>query len=423
MPHHDVLIAGGGMAGLACALELHAAGAAPLILEASDGVGGRVRTDIYEGFRLDRGFQVLLDAYPECRRILDYEALDLRPFFPGAEIWTGRDFARFADPFRRPREAMATLAAPVGSLSDKLKVAGLRKEVLKGTPEGLLKGPDRTALEDLEALGFSPGMVSGFFRPFFGGVLLNPDLTDSSRIFRYIFRMFSQGDISVPRLGMGEIPAQLAGRLPGGAVRLSARVTRVARNGVVLESGEELRGEAVVVATEGPEAARLLQDLPAPGSKSVTCLYFDAPERPVKGPLLVLDGEGRGPVNNLAVLSEVSSDYAPPGRHLVSVSCLVPPEKGGEVLRDRVLDQVERWFGSQVREWRFLKGYTIPHAQPTQEPGALEPAERSVVMGPGLFVCGDHRETASLQGAVHSGRRAAEAVLREVGGRGSPAPR
>jgi phytoene dehydrogenase-like protein len=407
---HDVLIVGGGLAGLACALDLHGAGAKPLVLEASDGVGGRVRTDLVDGFRLDRGFQVILESYPECRRVLDYEALELTPFYPGAQIWTGRGFARFADPLRHPGDAMAALTAPVGSFSDKFRVARFRKEVMKGAPESLLYGKDRTTLEDLRAQGFGPGIIDGFFRPFFGGVLLNSRLTDSSRIFRYIFRMFSEGNASVPGKGMGEIPLQLAGRLPEGAVRLGARVVEVAPGKVTLESGEELLGEAVVVAVEGPEAARLLPGITDPGSKSTVCLYFDAPEPPVRGPILVLDGEGKGPVNHLAVVSQVSPDYAPPGRSLISASCLgLPPDEDGELMR-AILGQMERWFGARVSEWRHLRTYRISHAQPVQDPGVLDPPERSVVLEPGLFVCGDHRETASLQGALHSGRRAAEAV-------------
>ncbi len=412
MSHHDVLIVGGGLAGLACALELQTHGVESLILEAGDGVGGRVRTDEFEGFLLDRGFQVLLEAYPECQRLLDYEALDLKPFYPGASIWTGEAFTRFADPYRRPGDVMATLASPIGSVSDKLRVTRLRSEVRKDRdPQSLLAGPDVTIRDDLTALGFSPGMIDGFFQPFFGGVLLDPDLSDSSRIFRYIFRMFSEGDISVPARGMGEIPRQLAGSLPDDAIRLETRVRGVRSNAVTLEGGEEISADAVVVATEGPEAAKLLHGFPAPASKSVSCLYFQAPEPPLDGPVLVLNGSASGAVNNLAVMSEVSPEYAPRGQHLVAVSCLGLPPDSMAALEKEIRAQVGEWFGGVVEEWRFLKSYVIPHAQPRQAPGTLEPAERPVTVEPGLFVCGDHRDAASLQGALRSGSRTARAVL------------
>jgi len=180
---------------------------------------------------------------------------------------------------------------------------------------------------------------------------------------------------------------------------------------VTLETGERMRAGAVVVATEGPEAARLLAGLPSPSSKGTTCLYFEVPEPPRPGPVLVLNGEGKGPVNNLAVLSEVSATYAPSDRHLVSASCVGLPDLSDDDLLMAVLAQMAEWFGGEVKDWVHLRTYRIPHAQPAQGPGVLDPAEREVRVSEGLFVCGDHRETASLQGALHSGRRAAEAVV------------
>jgi phytoene dehydrogenase-like protein len=416
MPDTDVVIVGAGLAGLGCARTLHDADVDAVILEASDGVGGRVRTDAHEGFLMDRGFQVILEAYPECRRVLDYDGLELRPFLPGAQIWTGQGFARFFDPFRRPQEAVATLKASIGTISDKVKVASFRREVMRKSPESILEGPDLSTLEDLKGLGFTPDMIQGFFRPFFGGVLLNRALSDSSRLFRYIFRMFSEGDISLPRHGMGRIPAQLAGGLPEGTVRLNTTVDSVGVGRVRLKGGEEIQAAAVVVATEGPEAARLLKGVQEPRSKSTTCLYFDAPEPPVSDPILVLDGEGQGPVNNVAVLNAVSPDYAPGGHNLISASCVGIPGQDGADLVSAVKSQMNRWFGRQVEAWQHLRTYRVHHALPGQGPGVLDPPQRSVEVEPGLYVCGDHRETASLQGALHSGRRAAEAVVSRLGG-------
>lgn len=410
----DVLVVGAGLAGLACAVELEKAGRCVLLLEASDGVGGRVRTDRVEGFTLDRGFQVLLTAYPETRRVLDYAALELGAFLPGALVRRNGRFHELTDPWRRPGRALATLTAGVGSLADRLRVGRYRARVRRGSLDALLRRPETTALSRLREEGFSEGMIDGFFRPFFGGVLLDRELGASSRMLDFVFRMMADGNVSLPSAGMGALPEQLANRLSAGALRLGARVASVGPREVQLESGETLAAEAVVVATEGPEAARLLRGLPAPGSRAVRCLYFAAERPPVQEPILVLDGEGSGPVNNLCVPSQVVSSYAPPGAALVSASVLDGPADPAALERS-VREQLTSWFGSGIDGWRLLRIYDIPHAQPSQAPPALDPTERPVRLEEGTYVCGDHRDTASLHGALVSGRRAAEAVLESSG--------
>jgi phytoene dehydrogenase-like protein len=267
-------------------------------------------------------------------------------------------------------------------------------------------------MERLHAEGFSAGMIEAFFRPFFGGILLDRSLSASSRMLEFVFRMMSEGDVTIPAAGMGAIPEQMARRLPEGTVRLAARVADVSPREVRFESGETMAAGAVVVATEGPEAARLL-GLPAPGSRPVTCLYFAAERAPVEEPILVLDGDGAGPVNNLCFPSQVAPSYAPAGATLVSASVVggAAGDAGEGALEAAVRAQMEAWFGPQVRGWRHLRTDHVRHAQPEQRPGALEPVERPVRLDSGLFVCGDHRDTASLHGAMLSGRRAAEAVL------------
>lgn len=408
----DVAVVGGGLAGLACARELSLGGASVQIFEAADDIGGRVRTDLHEGFRLDRGFQVLLEAYPECSEVLDYEALDLQRFFPGVLVRTSAGFVRIADPFRRPSAALGTFFAPIGTVGDKLNVAKLRGQVLSGEIESLMSGPDRSTDEELDAFGFTPSFVDQFFRPFFGGILLDSSLASSARMFRFVYRMLAQGETSVPALGMQEIPRQLAGELPADTVRTGVRVARVDARTVSLESGEQIRAGAVVVATEGPEAMRLLPGVHTPGSVAVTCLYFAAPEPPVDEAIIVLAGEPSGLVNNLAVMSEVAPTYSPDDRSLVSVSVLGIPAGDDDSLATAVMSEMVGWFGSGVNDWRHLRTYRIPHAQPAQPPGWLEPWQRPVRTETGAFVCGDHRQTASLNGAIGSGRRAARAVLR-----------
>jgi protoporphyrinogen oxidase len=411
-----VAIVGAGLAGLACARTLTQAGVPVTILEATDGVGGRVRTDVVDGFRLDRGFQVFFTAYPEARAVLDYTALDLRAFAPGSLIRAEGRFSRALDPVRRPLAALAGLRAPIGSLRDKANVLRLRRQVLSTSVESIFSAPEQTARAALGAFGFSDRILDRFFRPLFGGIFLEPDLATSSRMLRFVYRMMAEGDTTLPAEGMGAIPRQLSAGLPDGAVRLRARVTAIEPGAdsalLLVEGGEWLRAGAVVLATEGDAAAALTGLLPAPRPRPVTCVYFSADRAPLDEPLLVLDGEGGGPVTTLAVPSRVAPAYAPAGGHLISATVLGGQAESDAALEARVRHQLAGWFGApQVARWRRLKIYRIPFAQFEQTPGVLEPAQRPVRLGPRLFVCGDHVENASINGAMVSGRRAAEAIL------------
>lgn len=400
----DVVVVGAGLAGLAAARSLTDAGLDVHVLESSDGVGGRVRTDEVDGFRLDRGFQVILTAYPELARQFDVAALDLRAFDPGALVWMKGRGHTVSDPFRRPTTLVSTAVAPVGSPFDKARIALLRRRVRHGRAADLLRGSDVTTRTELERAGFSPTMLKRFFRPLVGGIQLDPDLTASRRMFDVIFRMLAEGDAAVPALGMQRLPEQLADRLRPGSVHLSTEVRAVAPHMVTMNDGSTIAARAVVVATQGPVASRLVS-IPEVRSRSVSCVYFDAPAPPTPSRLIVLDGDDRGPVLNVAVMSNISSHYAPAGRHLVAAA--LPGLIDGD-LDTMARTQLAAMFGPAVDSWRHLRTYRIPHGQPDQSP-PFSP-KKKVGLGDGLFVCGDHRDTASIQGALYSGRRTGEAV-------------
>jgi phytoene dehydrogenase-like protein len=411
-----VYVVGAGLAGLRCARRLHEKGVAAVVLEAGDAVGGRVRTDRVDDFLLDRGFQVLFTAYPEAREALDYRELELHPFDQASMIRIGGRFVTVAGPFRRRWDGLRTALGPVGGLGDMLKVASLRRRVTSGTLEELFARPETTTREALADHGLSDVIVDRFLRPLFGGLLLDRELGTSSRMFELACRMLALGEVALPTRGMGALPEQLAGGLPPDCVRLGQRVTAIGDGGVTLASGETLPASAVVVATDGPTAAGLLDgEPPDPGSVGARCLYFAADRAPVDEPVIVLDGDGEGPVNNLCVPSAVTPTYAPPGAALISAAVLDRPglPRGGD-LESAVLGQLADWFGSAVVGWRHLATYHIPHAQPAQPPGALDPPQRPVRLRPGRYVCGDHRDNASIDGALASGRRTADAVLEDL---------
>jgi phytoene dehydrogenase-like protein len=411
---HDAVIVGAGLAGLAAAIHLTAAGRNVVVVEASDGVGGRVRTDIVDGFLLDRGFQVLLTAYPEAKRMFDYDALDLRFFEPASLVQIGSKRARIGDPFREPLKVLDTVRAPIGSVVDKVRVGALRAEVKRASIDSLWTRPEKTTGQRLRDLKFSPKMIESFFRPFFAGIQLDASLQTSSRMFDFVFRMLADGGNAIPARGIGVLTTQLAAKLPAGTIRLNARVNEITDGGVFLDDGEKVRAQNIVIATEGPAANALLKQLPPVGSNRVSCVYFAADAAPIPDPIIVLNGNGQGsgPVNNVCVPSNVSPLYAPPGAHLVSASVVGDHGYTSDTaLVNAVRQQLTSWFGSVASSWEHLRTYDIAHAQPAQLPGTLEPAQRPVLLDGSVYVCGDHRDSASIHGALLSGRRAADAIL------------
>jgi phytoene dehydrogenase-like protein len=406
----SVLIVGGGLAGLCCARQLARQGMPCQVFEASESIGGRAQTDEVGGFLLDRGFQVLLTAYPEAERVLDFERLHLGRFEPGALVRYHGKFHRFADPWRRPRYALSTALSPVASLADKLRVARLRRRVSKATMQQLFELPETTTIESLRSSGFSKRIIECFFRPFLGGVFLDRELYTSSRMFDFVFRMFALGDAALPAQGMGAISRQIADLLPDDTVQTQKVVSKVERNGVQFEDGESMPARAVVVACDAPSAAKLLgEQIPTDG-RSVCCLYFAAQRPPLKEPVLVLNGEGTGPINNLCVPSQVCDTYAPPNQALISAT-VIEPLAGDEQLLQSVKTQLREWFGADVDSWRHLRTYRIPFALPNQTPPALSPVAKKCHRNDGIFLCGDYLDTASIQGAMLSGRRAADEIL------------
>ena len=404
----DVIVVGAGLSGLACALKLQEEGLDVLVLEASDGPGGRVRTDVVDGFLLDRGFQVYLDAYPVAGELLDLPSLELNSFEPGAMVFKGGKLHEVMDVFRRPQNLISSALAPVGSVWDKALVAKLRLFSLRTSLDDIGEHEDQSTEDFLKSFGFSEKMIDGFFRSFYGGIFLENELRTSSRMFEFTFKMFSQGSATLPKRGMGQISEQLANRLPSDKIRYHSPVVGLNGTTVLLESGEELSATKVVVATPFHVARKLLPEagLPDVGWRGVTNLYFSAPQSPLEKSIIALNGENQGLVNNVAVLTDLSPAYAPAGQALVSVSVLGTPAVDN--LPDKVCAELKAWFGAQVSKWKHLKTYEVAHALPEQTPGAT-PLPK---IDPPHYLCGDYCFSASIEGAIRSGQGAARRILR-----------
>jgi phytoene dehydrogenase-like protein len=314
------------------------------------------------------------------------------------------------DVFRDPRHLLASALAPVGSLADKLRVAALKWRISRSPLADIAGREDLTTEAYLRRAGFSRRMIDVFFRSFYGGIFLEKDLRTSSRMFEFTFQMFSRGSATLPAQGMQEIPRQLARRLPADAIRRGARVTEVAPGEITLASGECLEGDAVVVAADATTAARLIPGFVTkePDWRAVTGLYFAAEKSPLREAIIALNGTGRGLVNNVCVLSDVAPGYAPPGQALVSISVLGAPAIPD--LEKQVLAELEPWFGPEVRGWRHLRTDRIERALPEQPPISGPPGSSFREID-GIFVCGDHLTSASIEGAIVSGLRTADALL------------
>ena len=419
MTRPDVVVVGAGLAGLAAARRLAQAGVSAAVLEASAGVGGRVRTDLVDGFRLDRGFQIYLTAYPEGRKVLDYDVLEFKPFVAGAKVFVGGQFRRVADPRREPIGGVLSAFTPVGTLADKLRVARLKFALdaeldRDGVPPDAV---EMTTEAYLAQLGLTPKMVETLLRPFMGGVFLERGLTTSHKFFQFVFKCFGAGVGAVPRLGMQEIPKQLATRFPSEWLRLNSPVASLEPQAVTLTGGERIECRAVVVAADATTAARLLGTPTVDsGWHGTATLYYAAEESPAGEPILMLNGEGQGagPVNNAVVMSDASPDYAPAGQSLIAVSVVEPPTPDDAELDRLCREHLTKWFGPVVATWRLVRVYRIAHGLPKQPPGRLTPWRRSGAVRPGLYLAGDHAENASIDGALVSGFRAAQAALDDL---------
>lgn len=416
-------IIGAGMAGLACAHALNARGVDWTLFESSDDVGGRVRTDLVEGFRLDRGFQVYLTAYRAAGELIDDRALDFRAFRAGAMVFDGRGFVPVLHPLRHPIATLRGLAAAPAMALDLARLAPMALDAVRhpvvapGAPEG--------STEDLlRRMDIGRATVDGFLRSFFGGVFLDRSLGTDASQFRFTFSAFARGQTVLPARGMGEIPRQVAAALPAARIRLRSPVASLAyrRGGYAIRGtdGKPLEFDSVVVATDMSAAHRLdgrIED--RTWCETVTFHWAcrrSALPAPLLEPVLFLDGTGDGPINHAACTSSVAPGYAPAGEALVALSAVGidwTSESMASVLA-RTVTQLERWFGRDaMRGWRLLRTDRIVRALPRQHTADLA-ARPDPEVDEGLFVAGDHVTDGSIDGAVRSGLRAAEAVLRRV---------
>ena len=401
----EVVVVGAGLAGLSVATRLVAAGRDVHVVDAAAAPGGRLSTTRIDGFLVDRGFQVLNTGYPRVAD-LDLPALDLGFFWTGAVLRVDGRAHRVVDPRRHPTAVVDTLRAPLGGpLRDAALGAFSARAGYLPVPR-LLSAPERSAEESLRRAGVGEQALEAFLRPFLAGVLLEDALETSSRYLDLVWRSFVRGRVGLPAAGMQSIGSQLAARLPAGRLHLGIGVTAVDGGSVRTEAGSTV-ADAVVVATDPDTAAALVPGLEAAAPRQVTTHLHVLPASPWPSPLIVL-GQPGGQLVNTVVVSDAQPAYSPDGRALVASSTLAPTREAD------VRAETARAHDVAETDLDHLTSVTVTGAQPAATPPLQH--RRPVDLGGGLFVCGDHRDTPSIQGAMASGARTARAVLRRQGG-------
>lgn len=412
----DVLIIGAGLAGLCAALHLKKYGYRVKVLEAEDRPGGRIKTDHHQGFLLDRGFQVLLTAYPETREMLDYDALELKPFLPGALILSPEGKFEIMDPIRQPAAAFKTLFSRVGKLSDKLKILKLSQRLKKMSLEEIFMQPEKTTLAVIQEYGFSERMLRNFFQPFMAGIFLENGLTTSRREFDFVFKMFSEGDTAVPARGMEMIPRQLARRLGEQHILCNHKVADIDGQRVTCADGSTFEAPVILIATEETGFVnKFLSDKQGDEQYySTTNIYYSADMPPIKKGVIGLNARGDKLVNNVCVMNQVSAEYAPEGKHLVSVSINGYQKASDEELNLNVRDELAEWFGAQPETWEHLRTYRVKYALPNQDSVMHEADEEEIKLRDGLYAAGDYLLNGSINAAMRSGRIAADVIKEQL---------
>lgn len=408
MEEEKIYIIGAGLSGLIAALELEKSGFSPIILESSDRIGGRMKTDEVDGFLLDHGFQVLNTAYPEAKKYLDFQALNLKTFDPGAVIFEGKDSYIITDPMRNPLKIVGMAFSKVGTFLDKVKMFTLTQELKKKSNEAIFKEPSLPTHQYLKDYGFSDQIINNFFKPFFRGIFLEKHLNTPSRMFEFIFKMFALGQAAVPEKGMGEIPAMIRRQLSTTQLYFNSSVEKVEGKTIHLRNGETLETDRIIIAVQPDKVMKQLQGQFAPAHQ-VTNLYFSLHKSFFARPMIgLLPGDQL--VNNIVFMDDVSKAYSTNGRALLSVSVL-ESDMGEKDLIKAVQAELEEISGIKGEYFKFVKAYTIPYALPSLEDLRYSIPMTECKITDHVYLAGDYLLNGSINAAMTSGRTAAEAVV------------
>jgi len=407
---YKIHIIGAGVSGLIASKVLEDNGYKPIIIEAADRAGGRVKTDIVEGYQLDHGFQVLLTAYPSAQKYLNFEALELQHILPGATIFSNGNQKTIGDPLRNISLLFPTLFSGIGTFLDKLKILKLNSLLKKTTLAEIFAKTEKTTLQYLLDFGFSEEMISQFFKPFFSGIFLEPELETSSRMFEFVYKMFGEGFATLPKGGIEAIPKQLKANLKQTTFQFNTKVKSVDDDKIILEDGTELESDFTIIATE---ASKLIANLKNKKTEWKSCdtLYFETNTRTISKPLIGLIADRDALINNIFYHTSISSKSTGK-KELLSVTVVKEHGLSSEALKIGVQKELQHYFG--IGSYRFIKHYSIPQALPKLDGLKYEMLPSETKLTNRIFLAGDTQLNGSLNAAMISGERAALNIVQTL---------
>ena len=413
MQEYDVVIVGAGISGLTAASVLQSKGYSVKILELASEPGGRMRSENYAGFILDRGFHLFLNALPEAKSTLDYDKLQLKSLYPGILVYYKGEFNIISNPLKKSLDILSMSVAGNATFWDKIKLGKLFNEIQQMDEYEIFNIPEKTSLEFLTEYGFSNKIIQSFFKPLLSTAFLENEMKTSSRLLHFNLKMLFSEDASLPKEGIGAIPQKMADQLLPGTIQYKSKVKRIDDNMLELTTGEIICGKKIILSANAMDLEKICPGLSGNiDAHHVSTLYFAASSAPVKKPIVMLNGEGKGIVNNVFVPSLVQPSYAPNGMHLISVNVTKPNDFDDYELVDQVQMELIDWFGTQVSQWEHLKTYHIKYAIPRKKSISFSSYAKQI--SDDLFICGDHLTYGSLNAALRSGKEVALRVEESI---------
>ena len=394
------IVVGAGISGLSCALELEKNGYHVQILEKENHPGGRVHSDVINGYILNRGFQVLQTGYPETKRLLDYEKLELCNLDSEVWIMNNNTIKKLYDPIQNPSNLLKAAFSNVGTFQDKLRLLQLRQSTTSRSTNKIFQENETTSLEQINNYGFSESIINEFFKPLFGGAFLDNELDTTSRMFNFVYKIFSIAPIAIPKYGMKSIPEQLEAKLES-KISFNTNVVKLDNKNVFLEN-ETLSADVIVLAANHDSAKKLIPSIEEIQWNSTSCYYFVADSPPFSSKVVLLNGNNRGEINNVFVPTNISKAYSPNNKSIISVSTI-----GLNNNESEIRNELNNWFGNQTEDWKLLHTYHIEQALPRMS----VPSVSHLQYVNGIHMCGDYLTSSSIHGSMHSGRMTANQII------------